>query len=56
MVVVKCLGSISAFSKLRILAVAVTEQIFHASATSIIIYFLIMYFLNVKNVFDPLKK
>lgn len=40
MIVVKCLGSMSAFSKLGIHAVALTEQIFHASAISIIIYFL----------------
>lgn len=51
MSVVKSLGSLYAFAELGIHAVALTEQIFHASAISIIIYFL-----NVKNVPDSLKK
>lgn len=51
MSVVKSLGSLSAFAELGKHAVALTEQIFHASAISIIIYFL-----NVKNVPDSSKK
>lgn len=54
-IVVTCLGSMSAFSKLGIHVVALTEQIFHAYYISIIVFF-VCDFSNVEDVLDSLKK